>query len=414
MPEQKISKKRGLHTGALAGMIRQSLSLSLQNIRANKMRTFLTTLGIIIGVTAVISLITIVNGVIDTVMSEFSSLGAGTLTVSVTGTPFKRGLTESDMEKILELDNVSGLSPTISTVAAAARGEELFDQVSIQGKSADYYENNQLVTVGRPITKVDTENESYVCVIDQDLADNLFPGETPIGKNIMLAGVSYLVIGLEGQNDDLMAAMSGFGSNSDGTAVIPYTTAKHLTGSAGITSLEIYMEDTDRADELTDEVKNVLDQAFNHKDNTYSVFSLDSILEMMDTMMKTFTYMLVGIASIALLVGGIGIMNMMLVSVSERTKEIGLRKAMGATPGRIQLQFLMESVVLSLIGGIIGVIVGLLISWVAALLLETDFVISVAAVALGVGFSTAVGIIFGWAPAKKASQLSPIDALRSE
>ena len=342
------------------------------------MRSFLTTLGIIIGVTAVISLITIVNGVIDTVMSEFSSLGAGTLTVSVTGTPFKRGLTESDMEKILELDNVSGLSPTISTVAAAARGEELFDQVSIQGKSADYYENNQLVTVGRPITKVDTENESYVCVIDQDLADNLFPGETPIGKNIMLAGVSYLVIGLEGQNDDLMAAMSGFGSNSDGTAVIPYTTAKHLTGSAGITSLEIYMEDTDRADELTDEVKNVLDQAFNHKDNTYSVFSLDSILEMMDTMMKTFTYMLVGIASIALLVGGIGIMNMMLVSVSERTKEIGLRKAMGATPGRIQLQFLMESVVLSLIGGIIGVIVGLLISWVAALLLETDFVISVA------------------------------------
>ena len=395
-------------------MLKQSLILSLQNIRANKMRTFLTTLGIIIGVTAVISLITIVDGVINNVMGQFSSLGAGTLTVSISGTPFKRGLTESDMEKILELDNVSGLSPTISTVSTAARKEELLESVSIQGKSADYYENNDLVTLGRPLSQVDIDNESHVCVIDQDLADNLFPGENPIGQKVMLAGVSYLVIGMEGENDDLMAAMSGFGSNSDGTAVIPYTTAKHLTGSDGITSLEIYMEDTEKADALSDEVETVLNQAFNQKEDTFSIFSLDSILEMMDTMMTTFTYMLAGIASIALLVGGIGIMNMMLVSVSERTKEIGLRKAMGATPARIQMQFLTESVVLSLIGGIIGVILGLLISWIAAVLLEVEFVISVSAIVLGVGFSTAVGIIFGWAPAKKASQLSPIDALRSE
>ena len=134
----------------------------------------------------------------------------------------------------------------------------------------------------------------------------------------------------------------------------------------------------------------------------------------MNEMMSMLTYMLAGIASIALLVGGIGIMNMMLVSVSERKQEIGLRKAMGATPGRIQMQFLLESVVLSLIGGIIGVILGLLISVAAAALMETDFVFSVSAVALGVGFSTAVGIIFGWAPARKASRLSPIDALKSE
>ena len=126
------------------------------------------------------------------------------------------------------------------------------------------------------------------------------------------------------------------------------------------------------------------------------------------------TYMLAGIASIALLVGGIGIMNMMLVSVSERTKEIGLRKAMGATPGRIQLQFLLEAIVLSLMGGIIGVILGLAISFVGAQLLDTNFTISMSAIALGVGFSAAVGIIFGWAPARKASALNPIDALRSE
>ena len=395
-------------------MLKQSLVLAFQNIRANKMRTFLTTLGIIIGVTAVISLITIVNGVIDTVMQEFSSLGAGTLTVSVSGTPFKRGLTESDMEKILELDNVAGVSPTISTIKAAARGDVLLENVSVQGKSADYYENNQLVTIGRPLSRIDTDNEAYVCVIDRDLADHLFPGENPVGQQIMLAGVSYLVIGLEGENDDLMAAMSGFGNSSDGTAVIPYTTARHLTGGNAITSLEIYMEDTDQAEALTDEVEAVLNQAFNNKEDTFSIFSLDSVLDMMDTMMRTFSYMLAGIASIALLVGGIGIMNMMLVSVSERTKEIGLRKAMGATPARIQMQFLTEAVVLSLIGGIMGVILGLLISWIVAVLLEAAFVFSLSAVLLGVGFSTAVGIIFGWAPAKKASQLSPIDALRSE
>ena len=141
---------------------------------------------------------------------------------------------------------------------------------------------------------------------------------------------------------------------------------------------------------------------------------MDSLIDSMNNMMNTMTYMLAGIASISLLVGGIGIMNMMLVSVTERTKEIGLRKAMGATPGRIQLQFLFEALVLSLLGGIIGVILGLLISLAAAILLNTDFLFSPSAVALGIGFSTSVGLIFGWMPAKKASQLSPIDALRSE
>lgn len=395
-------------------IIKQSVKMSLQNIKSNKMRTFLTTLGIIIGVAAVIAMITIVNGVIDTVMGQFSSLGAGTLSVTINGSALKSGLTETDLQNLSELDNVAGISPSVTIRTSAARGTDFLDNVSVEGKNDYYFQKEDLISYGRGLTRSDVENESYVCIIDQDLADNLFLGENPIGQQVIVNGIRYTVVGLEGTDDSLMSAMAIMGASTDGAIIIPYTNAMKMAGSSSITSLEIYIADTDRTDELTSDVEAVLYKAFNENEDCYSTFSMDSLLDTMNKMMSTMTYMLAGIASIALLVGGIGIMNMMLVSVSERTKEIGLRKAMGATPGRIQLQFLLEAIVLSLMGGIIGVILGLIISFVGAQLLNTNFTISMSAIALGVGFSAAVGIIFGWAPARKASALNPIDALRSE
>lgn len=395
-------------------IIKQSIKMSLQNIKSNKMRTFLTTLGIIIGVAAVIAMITIVNGVIDTVLGQFSSLGAGTLSVTINGSALKSGLTETDLQNLSELDNVAGISPSVTIRTSAARGTDFLDNVSVEGKNDYYFQKGDLISYGRGLTKSDVENESYVCIIDQDLADNLFLGENPIGQQVIVNGIRYTVVGLEGTDNSLMSAMAIMGASTDGTIIIPYTNAMKMAGSSSITSLEIYITDTERTDELTNDVEAVLYKAFNENEDCYSTFSMDSLLDTMNKMMSTMTYMLAGIASIALLVGGIGIMNMMLVSVSERTKEIGLRKAMGATPGRIQLQFLLEAIVLSLMGGIIGVILGLIISFVGAQLLDTNFTISMSAIALGVGFSAAVGIIFGWAPARKASALNPIDALRSE
>ena len=186
-----------------------------------------------------------------------------------------------------------------------------------------------------------------------------------------------------------------------------------MTSSGNITSLEVYVSDTQYSDAVTAAVENILSESFSNDSDSYNVTNMDSLIQSMETTENMLMAMLGGIASISLLVGGIGIMNMMLVSVSERTKEIGLRKALGAEPSRIQMQFLLESIFLSLTGGFVGVILGLIISYVASTLMSTTFEIQMSAILLGVGFSAAIGIIFGWVPARRASRLNPIDALRN-
>lgn len=397
-------------------MLKESLRMSWQNIKSNKMRTFLTTLGIIIGVAAIITLITTVEGATNEITSQFTELGAGKVSISVSGTALKRGLSDEDIQRISEIDNISGVDPTVSYTQHVAGDGSLCKDVTVEGRSAAYFSDSDLIGMGRPLTPMDMDRNSRVCIIDSKLHQNLFPSEDPIGKEIIISGLTFRIVGMlsDTSDDDVMSAMSAMmGGDSNGKAIIPYQTVLRLTRSNSVTSLTLYLQDTNLSDETISEVESVLNAAFNYRDNAYQVINLDSLLDTMNTMTGMMTTMLAGIASIALLVGGIGIMNMMLVSVSERTMEIGLRKALGAKPSLIQTQFLIESVMLSLIGGLAGIVIGILLSMLIAGWIGMDFTLSTSAITLAFTFSATVGILFGWAPARKASRLNPIDALRS-
>jgi len=388
--------------------------MSWSNIRHNRMRTFLTMLGIIIGVMAIITLITVVQGATSEVTAQFTTLGTGRLTLNAQGTPLKRGLNATDLEALAVIDNVAGIAPSLNATLPIANTTKQIEDAAVEGRSALFFERDaRLVARGRPLNPLDIEGKNYVCLIDSYLQRNLFFGEDPIGQQITINGMGFTIIGIMADtgSGDLMA--QAMGRSRRNRAVIPYTSAMRLTGNALITSLEVYVEDPDRTSEVAAACERVLSAAFNNKENTYSIINMESLLETMNTMLDMMTGLLAGIASIALLVGGIGIMNMMLVSVSERRNEIGLRKALGAEPGQIQLQFLIESFLLSTLGGIIGISIGVSLSVLICRLLDVGFVFSSFAVILGFSFSVVVGIIFGWMPARKASTLNPIKALRS-
>ena len=395
-------------------MLKENIGMSISNITHNRMRTFLTTLGIVIGVTAVIALITIVQSVTGEMTSQFTSLGTGKVIITASGTPLKRGLTAGDLEALHAVDNVEGISPSVSLSLSVQSDAGWEKDVSIEGRNDLYFQHDgDLVARGRAMNRLDVEGNSRVCWVDEPLTKKLFFGVDPLGQKLTIGGIQHTVVGVlsDSSNADLMRQMQGGGD--DGRVIVPYTNALKLSGGRNVASVEVYIADTDRTDETIADLKHALDAAFNYKKDTYSVVNMQSLLDMMNTMLGMMTALLAGIAAISLLVGGIGIMNMMLVSVTERTNEIGLRKALGAQPKQIQGQFLIESFTLSLLGGVIGAILGVGVSMLFCAILGSVFVVSWMAIGLGVIFSAAVGIVFGWAPARNASNLNPIDALRS-
>lgn len=394
-------------------MLKDSLKMSWENIIHNKMRSFLTILGVVIGVTAIITLITIVQGMIDEVDRQFMTLGADKLLVQATGTPLKRGLNLRDLETLKAIPNISSAAPGVTAKLSVSANKKIAEDITVEGKNESYFQQGtEELQRGRGINILDVENKNRVCVINQKLEQELFLGENSLGKRIVVNGISYEIIGvLAEKKNDMMALMMG--GNSGGKLMVPYTAMSVMIDMNHIYTVELSMEDSDLSEETIERVKSVLNQTFNYKDDSYSIIDMNSLLDTMKTMQNMMKNMLVGIASIALLVGGIGIMNMMLVSVTERTTEIGLRKALGAEPKQIQLQFLLEAIMLSMFGGFIGMILGIAISLIAAAAIGIEIAMSVAAIVIALSFSAAVGIIFGWTPARKASKLNPIDALRS-
>ena len=391
-------------------MFIESLAMAIANIMANKLRSFLTILGIMIGVTAVIALITTISGVSTSISDSFTSMGAGSLTVSTPGSDLKSGLSAADLDEIAALPDIEGVTPSVSLSVNVARGRVTESRLSVAGVNEYYFvQNADAIDSGRSINPIDIEDMSRVCLIGKSVMDSFFYGVNPIGQTIYLNAVEFTVVGIlnDGTDTSVTSMMSG---TSD--ILMPYTTAMKMNSQSLVTGITVYMASAEVSESVQATLEEHLDALFSFEDDTYSITTMESIESTMDSMLSMMSALLAGIASIALVVGGIGIMNMMLTSVTERTVEIGLKKAIGAEPGQIQIQFLIESFLLSMIGGIAGVVLGLVVSAIMCSVMGTAFTLSYGAIALGVGFSAAVGIIFGWSPARKASKLSPIDALR--
>lgn len=392
-------------------MLRECVAMSMNNILSNRVRSFLTILGILIGVTAVIALITTISGVSGSLSSSFSSMGAGTLSVSVSGSDLKEGMSPADLNELAEMEMIDGITPSVSLNARVSRGGSYDTGVSVSGKSAYYFRANaDSMLRGRLLNVIDEDNTSFVCLIDEELVETFFYGVDPVGENLYIEGVPFLVVGLFSSESSASIADMMSGSPS---VLIPYTTALKMNSQNVVTSFTVYLADGVDSEAAADAIESEMDAMFSYEDDCFTITTMSGIEDTMETMLSMMSALLAGIASIALVVGGIGIMNMMLTTVTERTAEIGLKKALGAIPWQIQAQFLIESFLLSVIGGLAGAALGVVLSMALCRVMGTDFVLSVGAIALGVGFSAAVGILFGWAPARKASRLNPIDALRS-
>jgi putative ABC transport system permease protein len=403
-------------------MYKESFLMAWASLIANKMRSILTMLGIIIGVAAVIALVSIGNGVKQDIQNSISSLGSNLLMV-MPGAPRTPGvrpsqgsmksLKVSDYEAISKLDGVKAASPyTANSYVTIYQSKNWTTTVS--GVSSNFQDvNNWTMAEGRFISSKNVENRERVAVVGQTVVKNLFAGEDPVGKEIRVKNIPFRVIGvLNSKGNGTM------GNDQDDAIFIPYTTAmERVEGVDYLRMVYVVASDDNGIDRLQSDIENLLRVRHGIKDTNLDDFNIQNMKSIMETMEQTtgtLTLFLGAVAAISLVVGGIGIMNIMLVSVTERTREIGIRKALGATYFVIVTQFLIEAVVISLMGGLIGIALGIGASKLIGLASGMSTVISVPTIVLSFAFSMAIGLVFGIYPARKAAKLNPIDALHYE
>ena len=403
-------------------MYKESFLMAWASLIANKMRSILTMLGIIIGVAAVIALVSIGNGVKQDIQNSISSLGSNLLMV-MPGAPRTPGvrlsqgsmksLKVSDYQAISKLDGVKAASPyTANSYVTIYQSKNWTTTVS--GVSSNFQDvNNWTMAEGRFISSKNVENRERVAVVGQTVVKNLFAGEDPVGKEIRVKNIPFRVIGvLNSKGNGTM------GNDQDDTIFIPYTTAmERVEGVDYLRMVYVVANDDNGIDRLQSDIENLLRVRHGIKDTNLDDFNIQNMKSIMETMEQTtgtLTLFLGAVAAISLVVGGIGIMNIMLVSVTERTREIGIRKALGATYFVIVTQFLIEAVVISLMGGLIGIALGIGASKLIGLASGMSTVISVPTIVLSFAFSMAIGLVFGIYPARKAAKLNPIDALHYE
>ena len=339
--------------------IKQSFTLAIKSLAGSKMRSFLTMLGIIIGVAAVIVLVALVDGMKADMVERFESMGTNLLTVSIRGRGGNRQVDIDDLQTLVDenSDTIAAMSPAISLSNQTVKFENKNVTSSCIGVNEYYSEIKKTeVESGRGITYMDSSTRSKNCVIGTYLLKELFDGMDPIGKTIKINSYQFTVVGVLKETSD-----SSEGS-TDATILIPYTVAKTLSGRFQISSYNFSATSKDTVDKAKKIIEDYLLKIFSSS-NYYSVFSQSEQLENVNEMTGMMTMVLVGVAGISLLVGGIGIMNIMLVSVTERTREIGIRKSLGATPWDIMSQFVVEAITTSVIGGIIGILFGIIMAF---------------------------------------------------
>ncbi|MBU3112906.1 ABC transporter permease [Clostridium lacusfryxellense] len=394
--------------------ISQLFKIALYSVWSNKIRSFLTMLGIIIGISSVIILVGMGKGAEKEISDQISSLGTNLITVSLTKTAT---IDDGDLKELKSKPGIKAISPQVSSSNVNIKAGSKTSTTSIEASNESYAEvKSYTVSSGRFITSRDVKNRYNVLVIGTETANNIFGTTNVVGETMYVSGIQFKVVGV------LKSAGTSTTGSSDDKIILPLSTAQRLLKSSSIKTYYIEAKSQAEVDTAMSYIKMFLNKKYGLNnlaistttDTYYRVLSQTSLLTTATSTTKSMSNMLSGVAAISLLVGGIGIMNIMLVSVIERTKEIGTRKAIGAKRRTILTQFLIEAAIVSGLGGLLGVLIGYLGAYVGKTFFATSIVISGNIVVAAFAFSVVVGLVFGIYPADKASKLNPIDALRYE